>query len=319
MRLLACLLLPSLIGCSGSPSEAPDLALAPDLSMTASPDLAESPDLAMAGPLKDRPYMAKVPSGYDAAKPTPLLILLHGFGASGAIQNSYFEMSALVDKRGFLYAYPDGTLDQQAMPQRFWNGTDACCDFFATGVDDVAYLGAVIDDMSAKYNVDKKRIFVAGHSNGGFMAHRLACDLSPRIAGIVSLAGAGWKDPKLCPGKEPVAVLQVHGDADDKIGYGGGSTNRAYPSARDSVGGWVTRNGCKATAEKGTALDLDGSLAGAETIVERWTGCKGGAAELWTIQGGGHIPKFGSLHPDQTKGLAFAEAIYGFLAAHPKP
>ena len=273
-------------------------------------DLSQTGDLGTKGLIAARPYASKVPAKYDPKVPTPLLILLHGYTASGALQDSYFGLSGIVDAKGFLYAYPDGTVDQSG--KRFWEGTDACCDFFHTGVDDVAYLNAIIDDMSAHYNVDPKRIFLVGHSNGGFMAHRMACDKASRIAAIVALAGDNWNDPAKCQPSEAVAVLQVHGDADTTISYNGGQlVGVTYPAAHDSVGTWVTSNGCGAMPTVGAPLDIDSVLPGNETMVARYTGCKpGGAAELWTIHGGGHVPSLQKSWPGM---------IYDWLAAHPKP
>ncbi len=262
--------------------------------------------------VNDRPYGFKVPSDYDAAKPTPLVILLHAYGATGATQDSYFKLGNLADAKTFLFAYPDGTLDSQQ--KRFWNADDACCDFFNTGIDDVAYARAILDDVSSRYNVDPKRIFIVGHSSGGFMAHRLACELSSRVAGIVSLAGAVWNDAAKCQPSAPVAVLEVHGDADQTVLYVGGqlaTTVQPYPGARTTVATWAQKNGCSGDlAPTGQMLDLDTTLLGAETKVEAASGCTAGAVELWTIQGGAHIPTLQS---------SWAETIYGFLAAHPKP
>ena len=260
----------------------------------------------------DRPYGFKVPRDYDATKPTPLVILLHAYGATGATQDNYFKLGNLADAKTFLFAYPDGTLDSQR--KRFWNADDACCDFYKTGIDDVAYARAIIDDISSRYNVDPKRIFIVGHSSGGFMAHRLACELSSRVAGIVSLAGAVWSEAAKCQPSAPVAVLEVHGDADQTVLYVGGqlaTTMQPYPGARKTVATWAQNNGCSgALIPTGRTLDLDTTLLGAETKVEAASGCTGGAVELWTIQGGEHIP---------TLQTSWAETIYGFLAAHPKP
>lgn len=254
-----------------------------------------------------RPYEYQVPSGYDPATPAPLLVLLHGYSASGLVQDLYFGMRPFADAQGILYAYPDGTPDSGG--KRFWNATPACCDFEHRGIDDVAYLDAVIGDMSARYNVDRKRVYLAGHSNGGFMAYRLACERAARIAAIVSLAGAMDKDASRCQPSEPVAVLQVHGDQDGSVPYGGGPNE---PSARESVADWAKRDGCSdRTDTSSPPLDLDKGIPGPETTAEKWTGCHpGGAAELWTIHGGTHIP---NLQP------TWAATIYGFLAAHPKP
>lgn len=298
-------------GSDGAPATSDGASSASDGSAAPSdgPSLARSDaDFAL---VSDRPYHFKVPSAYDKTKPTPLVILLHGYGADGPTQDAYFGLSTLADQRTFLYAYPDGTIDPSG--KRFWNATDACCDLYGLLPDDVAYVNAIIDDVAARYNVDGKRIFLVGHSNGGFMSHRFSCDGAPRIAAIVSLAGAQWMDQTRCKPQDRVSVLEVHGDSDAVIAYGGGSIGtNGYPSAHQTVADWAQHNGCTgALAATGMTLDLDSALAGNETRVEAYGGCpQGGHVELWTIQGGSHVP---SLQP------TWAATIYGFLAAHPKP
>ena len=231
-----------------------------------------------------------MPTGYQSGTPTPLVILLHGYGASGAGQESYFQLGAVADEQTFLYATPDGTPD--ATGRQFWNADDACCDFFATGVDDVAYLNAMIDDISSKYTVDPKRIFVVGHSNGAFMSHRLACDLSGRVAAIAALAGAVWNDGRSATRPVAVSVLDVHGDADAVIAYGGGAvaaglvapgvpskTQPSYPSEAQTMATWAAKNGCTgALATDGVVLDLDALLAGRRHEREVSAGVRAG----WT-------------------------------------
>jgi polyhydroxybutyrate depolymerase len=268
----------------------------------------------------DRPYGLKVPAGYDGSRPVPLVVLLHGYTSNGATQAGYFGLPAEADKAGFLLAYPDGTRD--LLGNRFWNATDACCDFFHTGVDDVAYLDAVIDEISAKYPVDPARIFVVGHSNGAFMAHRYACDRATRVAAIVTLAGMTWKDQARCPAGSPggagvspggaLSVLHVHGRNDSTINYDGGSTPEGvYPGAVETVGDWATKEGCTGSlAATGRRFDLDRTVPGDETAEQVTGGCgKGVDVALWTIEGGGHVPAFND---------HWAEAMWAFLAAHPK-
>lgn len=219
----------------------------------------------------------------------------------------YFHFTALAESQTFLYAYPNGLQDPVGM--RYWNAMEWCCDFFHSGVDDVGYLSAVIDDMSSKFNVDKKRVYVVGHSNGGFMSHRLACELSDKVAGIVSLAGAQWSDPTRCLPTQAVPVVELHGDNDGLINYNGSAN---YPSAHETVAVWANRNRCTgALTYSGDNLDLDALLPGAETKIERYTGCPAqGPVELWTIQGGSHIPALSKY---------FTTAVYNFLSSHPKP
>jgi polyhydroxybutyrate depolymerase len=258
-----------------------------------------------------RPYMYDVPTNYDPAKPTPLVVLLHGYSVNGLTEDIYFGFSRYFDDNGVLYAFPDGTKDH--LKNRFWSATDACCGDFGT-VDDVAYLSAIVADMQAKWNVDPKRIYFAGHSNGGFMAHRMACERADLIAGIVTLAGVNWNDPTKCNPSGPVAVLEIHGTADTEVLYNGGTGDGGapYPSALASIQGWAMRDGCGPTPDTSAPpLDLDSTLPGAETTVQRWTGCKpGGAAELWTIQGGTHIPAIGK---------SWAGTLWNWMSAHPKP
>jgi polyhydroxybutyrate depolymerase len=258
-----------------------------------------------------RPYQATVPSGYDPSHPTPLVVALHGYNNDGAFIASYFGLGALVDSRGFLLAHPDGTPNLYGA--RFWNATDACCNLFFQPVDDVAYVNAIVDDMSSKYNVDPKRIFLVGHSNGAFMSHRFACEKSPRVAAIASFGGAQWFDASRCQPTVPVSVVEIHGDMDPTIHYDGGFTAALYPSAHQTVATWAAKDACtSALTATGETRDLISTLPGSETIVERYTGCAGGTGvELWTVQGGVHVPSLNQ--------PSFGTAMLDFLMAHPKP
>jgi polyhydroxybutyrate depolymerase len=264
-----------------------------------------------AAPTANRPYGLKVPAGYDGHDPVPLVVMLHGYTSSGARHAAYFGMLDEAEKGGFLLAYPDGNRDM--LGNRFWNATDACCDWFRTGVDDVGYIDSVIDEITGRYRVDPARIYLVGHSNGAFMAHRYACDRPDRVAAIVTLAGMQWKDQSQCRPSSAVSVLHVHGRDDSTVNYnGGGMPNGAiYPGAVETVNDWAALDHCDgALAATGRRLDLDRMVAGDETVEEAFGGCPAGVAlQLWTIEHGGHVPAFTS---------AWAEAIWAFLTKHPK-
>lgn len=207
--------------------------------------------------------------------------------------------------------YPDGSLDPRG--NRYWNATDACCDFAKSGVDDVAYLTAVLKDASLRYHVDPKRVFIVGHSNGAFMAHRMACERADLVVGVAALAGVIWNDQSRCVPSQAVAVAQIHGDADTTIPYNGGQLpilNQPFPSAMTTFQFWSKAAACTGQMD-GAALDLDIVLPGAETLLTRATGCKaGGAAELWRLRGAEHLPALGT---------SFSAAVYAFFEAHPRP
>lgn len=265
----------------------------------------------------ERPAQLYVPTGYSDATPTPLLVLLHGYSASGAVQDLYLGLRQHAESRGFLYIFPDGTVDKA--DHHFWNATDACCDFDATHVDDSAYVSGLIKEVGTRYKVDPKRVFLVGHSNGAFMSFRMSCEHADQIAAMVGIAGATWLDAAKCKPSAPVSVLQVHGTADADVLYDGSASlgsspgNAGYPSAKVTMSTWAGYDGCATTLDTSApSLDLDDTLAGDETTVSKYaSGCKSASAvELWSIAGGKHLPNFST---------SFAPKMLDWLFAHPKP
>jgi len=243
--------------------------------------------------LDDRPFRLYFPESYRPTEPAPLVVLLHGYTSSASQHEEYFQLLPASERRGFVYALPDGTRDRDG--HRFWNATPACCDFDRTGVDDSAYLRRLIDTVVSSYAIDPSRVWLVGHSNGGFMALRMACEHADVVTAVVSVAGSATDDPSECHPTRGVSVLQIHGTADDVIRYGGGSNSGyAYPSAEHVVRMWRELNGCADRAETSAPLDLDRTRPGAETTVTTYReGCRDGSrVALWTIEGGEHSPHF---------------------------
>lgn len=234
----------------------------------------------------------RYPAGQSPAQPAPLVVLLHGYGASGIGEELYLQLGSWMEAAGFIYTLPDGTAN--LLGERFWNATDACCDFAGSGVDDSAYLMDLVDAVDSALGVDRHRLFFVGHSNGGFMAYRMACDHADRIAAAVSLAGATFEDPLDCAPARPVRVLQIHGTADEATLYDGGTYAPgfpSYPGALATAATWAAYDGCLNVAATAAPFDADGSVAGNETTPLRYDlACHGGGAELWTIDGGDHLP-----------------------------
>jgi polyhydroxybutyrate depolymerase len=317
------------LGCSSSSSSSPSAPVdastgsdagsgvdAPSTSDAADTGV-DAPSIDAAGIVAARPYTLHVPPGVDPTKPTPLLFMFHGYGVDGDTEEAYQQLARASDAHGFLYAYGNGTMSvppDGGPGSRFWNATNACCDFYDPTVDDVQYFDAMLMDIRSKYAVDPKRIFVTGHSNGGFMAHRLACDRTSTVAAIFSLAGAQWYDLGKCTPSGPISVVEFHGDSDETILYDGGSTQSAqYPGAPTTVADWGSRNGCTgALTDTGQTLDLIATIPGSETHVSAFQGCPAGFdVQLWTAQGGIHIPILNQ--PD------WGDNVWTFLSAHPKP
>jgi polyhydroxybutyrate depolymerase len=254
------------------------------------------------------------PDSYDSSEPLPLLVGLHGYSHYGQGFEDYVQLRQHVDSRKFIYLYPNGTTDPWG--NRYWNATDNCCDFWNTDIDDSGYIQALVQQVRNNLSVDERRISTIGHSNGGYMGYRLACDAPETFASIISLAGAAWFDAGNCPADQPVHVLQIHGTNDDVVYYNGELSDSwsgtGYPGAEDSVRQWVAINHCDEDPDESLPnINLEYWINGAETTKKVWSGCNpGGSGELWTIWGGSHspylVPAFGSL-------------VLDWLDAHPKP
>jgi polyhydroxybutyrate depolymerase len=218
----------------------------------------------------------------------PFLLVLHGFTGSGAAIAKHLGLPALAEAEALSYAAPDGALDKSK--RRHWNAGASCCDFDRLGTDHVAELGALIAAARALPEIDPARIYVAGFSNGGFMAERLACDVGG-IAGVLDVAGGSPIDLDACKAPPVPVVIHVHGDADPTVRFGGGrvlgrTDVGPHPGAVDAVAAWAKRASCGTAAPAGT-LDLEASIADAETTRSRHGGCAG-RFEMLTVVGGGH-------------------------------
>jgi polyhydroxybutyrate depolymerase len=229
------------------------------------------------------------------------------------------QFQPLAETRGFLYCYPDGTTNR--VGNRFWNAADACCDFWSGGVDDAGYLRGLIEEIGKQFAVDRKRVYLIGHSNGGFIAYRMACQSADLIAGIASLAGMTLLDSSRCQPSQPVNILHIHGTADATVSYAGGALSSiparpanmpAFPGALQTVQIWAGYNSSTGpVTDAMPSLDLDLDVPGLDTVVTRYTNSPpGGAVELWTINGGGHVPTLSS---------QFSPRIIDWVLAHPKP
>ena len=239
----------------------------------------------------DRPVDLKAPATLTADKLYPLVVVLHGYGASGFVQSAYFGTSMLPGMDAALVIAPDGLIDGNG--KQFWNADPACCDFGGKNPDDVGYIGKLIDDVVASWPVDPHQVFVVGHSNGGYMAYRMACERADVIAAIAPLAGLAASDAAKCNPSRAVNVLHMHGTADDTVPFGPTSATGSS-GALGSVALWAQKNGCAAARTPSGDLDLVPGLAGSETHRSTEAGCPAnGAVELWAIEGAGHVPAFG--------------------------
>ena len=249
----------------------------------------------------DRNVLVVLPKNFHSHRLYPLIVNIHGFGVNGAIEIGYQGYDKLPGKHDVIVAAPTGSVHPN-LGVTFWNATLACCGFEyffgPTGVDDVDYLTRLIDELSSRYPIDPERIYLVGHSNGGFMAHRMACDRAERLAAIVALSGTTHFDPDECHPSAPVNILHIHGTADTRVSFDGGTMSPSgnpggrYPGAIETVGRWADLNGCSGPrTDLGRHFDISSVIEGKETRVSRYRGCPthAGDVELWTIVGADHV------------------------------
>ena len=255
-----------------------------------------------------RSFSVFVPTNYSSATPAPLVIALSGYNESGADFERYLKLTPLAQSNGFLYVHPDGSKDLHGI--RFWNGTPECCDFQSPKVDDAKYIMSIISQVEAKYSVDINRIYIIGHSNGGFLANNLACNYSDQIAAIVNMAGGSYANASFCKPSSPISVLEIWGTADEtyKINH---ILGKPIPGALKIFSAWGAINHSdpvtKTSAEK---LDLDAKITGAETAVVQYQNCLANTAiDFWRISGAGHTPELT---------MNFDQSVIDWLFSHPK-
>jgi polyhydroxybutyrate depolymerase len=275
--------------------------------ITNDPSARSSPEVSVPAPPELRVPAQQIYEVSDLApgERRPLLIFLHGLGASGRVAFDERQLAAFgAHERVFVVA-PDGSLDSQG--RQFWNAGPACCNFDHRTIDDVARINGLIDVWRARPDIDPERVYVMGHSNGGFMTQRLACALGARLAGAASLAGAAPAADFACVAGAP-ALLEVHGDADPIVRYQGGSVFDSaalatHPSAEQGLREWARRRGCVGEPTRGADLDLDPQLPDSETSVEAYPRCR---LALWTVHGGKHSVGMGR---------SAMQAIWRFLSS----
>ncbi len=287
---------------AGPVDQGPDTIVEPDETPDTTPDA--TPDAGPVDPPREYPPVSKeplggerpsnvfYPEGFANEEPLPLVVLLHGYTSSGSGQDFYFQLSDTVDDKRFVLLTPDGTRDR--LGNRFWNATNACCDLGDSGIDDESYVRGLIEEAKDRFNIDAGRVYLMGHSNGGFMSYRMACAAAEHITAIASLAGATFDDASACQPSRPVSVLQIHGTADTVIRYNGGrnlnSASRQYPSAEGTAQRWAAYNGCDPTPVSGQDRDLTLGI-GEESRTLSYQGCQEGTSvDLWTIDQGSHTP-----------------------------
>lgn len=159
-----------------------------------------------------REFYLHLPLAYDGTTALPLVIVLHGGGGNGPRIARQTDFAAKADAEGFVVVFPDG--QDVGGGRHYWNAGKGIADdpakAKATG-DDIGFIAALIDRLTDDLAIDEQRIYVTGFSNGAAMTHRLACEMSDRIA-VAAAVASGLS--AACDPTSPVSVLQMNGTDD---------------------------------------------------------------------------------------------------------
>jgi polyhydroxybutyrate depolymerase len=265
---------------------------------------------------RQRSYLVHDFSRGEAA---PVVIVLHGGGgnALNAVKMTRFDRIAARER--LIAVYPNGTAGRPEGRLLTWNADHCCAAAMRGRVDDVGFVGTVIDQLVTSGRADAARVYVTGMSNGAMLAHRLGRELSPRIAAIAPVVGAVFGDEE--PPAAPVPAFVIVGAEDRMVPgaggplqirplLGGSAADRDVAPAVDQAWYWARANGC------GEPTRVQGA---ASTVLE-WRTCTSGSAVIFhSVAGNGHAwpggtaGRAGAAAP--TQAFDASEAMWAFFKA----
>jgi polyhydroxybutyrate depolymerase len=225
----------------------------------------------------ERRYLLHVPTDLPASESVPLVLVLHGAGGEPEEIEAGSGWNALADERGMVVAYPEGDGGD-------WNAGVCCGGAVREKHDDVGFLNALIEHLDGFAQIDPERVVVVGHSNGGMMAYRLACDADAKVYGVASVAGTNMAG---CQPTRLLSFMEIHGTADRVVPFEGGSTPESDAAGLPpltpvevSVTWMVQALECESTPDEATV---------SKTTTQTWSQCRGGTrAQFVTLTGSGH-------------------------------
>ena len=276
---------------------------------------------------RQRSYIVHVPAG--APGELPVLLAFHGGGGNAKGFQAYAELDAVADREHFLVVYPNGT-GLFANRLLTWNAGDNCCGYaLRNKVNDLGFVATLLGDLENRTQVDRRRVYATGHSNGGIFAHRLGAERSGIIAAIAPVAGA--LDLKSFAPTRPMPVLHIHSVDDPRALYNGGlgppfpGTNSRvmHQPVKTSLDRWIAANGCTAEPDSAHATwTPTGAPRRERAILVAWSRCRDGVeVQHFRLEGSGHgwpgktpTPVGEGLIGPQATLISAAEEVWKFVS-----
>jgi len=269
---------------------------------------------------RERSYLVHVPPKYDPKQPTPVVLAFHGAMTNGPIMALASGLSDKADEAGFIVVYPNGTGKGSLL--LVWNSGGFHGPMAEKLPDDVAFVGAILNELPKLVYVDPERVYATGISNGGMMCYRLAAELSQRIAAIAPVSGTVSVE-KSRP-RRPMPVMHFHGTEDKLVPFQGPDERTAkflsFKSVEETIRIWVNIDRCPM---KPKTMDVPDKVDDGTTVRQETYGPGRGGAEvvLFVIKGGGHtwpgrqwpVPWLGKT----TRDISANDLMWEFFKKHP--
>lgn len=258
-----------------------------------------------------RTYIVHVPASYTGRVAVPLVIVLHGWTSSGKDAAIYTEMARESDSGKFIAVFPNGLGKPQG-----WN-----CGFLnlgGKGADDVKFLTDVIHTIEKEARIDRNRVYICGHSNGGFMTYAMGSALGKELAAIGVVEGTiglthGDKTDSVKPPTSPVSAIIIHG-LKDRVVWSGSSVPALLQNA-------VPPMKCAEFWAKAIGIQTEPSKTQEPNDeVYDWKGHNGQEVRYVAVTNGTHDwpGGYGSSGPETASGVNAAQLIWDFFKSHPR-
>lgn len=239
---------------------------------------------------RTRTYLVYVPESYQVSAPVPLVLAFHGGGGGQHImsKDEYYGWISKSEKEGFIVVFPNGTSAFRKGILSTWNAGSCCGYARDKKVDDVGFVRSLLGDIKGRFNIDEKRIFATGMSNGGMFSYTLACTMADVFKAIASVTGTDGN--AVCQPRNAISILHIHAKDDTHVLFNGGagkdafkdpSTVTEFVSVPATINMWVKRNSCQPEAQR--ILDVTGAYC------EMYGSCEGQTqVQLCVTETGGH-------------------------------
>lgn len=244
-------------------------------------------------PIGDRSCTIVAPPNIVTGEHLPVVVVIHGLTETPAIAIANAGWPAAVVKHRFLVVAPAGVLSS-------WNAGGCCAPAQQAGINDVGFIDKVLDQISARTDVDMNKLFMVGGSNGGMMTYKYLCTGTHRLVAAVSVAGTSVAG---CQPARPVSVTQIHGLDDHTVPYRGGASlisavlGVSFDAVPASMSALATAEGCSPTSIDRT----DGAVT-----TTTWSGCTNDVTvRLVSVAGLDHVWPVAPLYDGTSQILKF--------------